>query len=118
MSTANTTCSRLKLAIMRVLWDSVPTRRSRFEEALTAPGCPEDEADIGTVSTQAEAVLDAISFPTDDMILGGCLEANPIGALVDFDPDRCTTQEDVVSVYKAMIREGRFRENINRTLKK
>ena len=110
--------SPLKLMVMRALWESNPARRSRsFDTSLVNTSCEMDMMDLMAASSQADAVLDAIEEPNEDMVKGGCLEADPVGALIGYDPERSSTQADVVVLYKAMIKEGRERNNKTRVLK-
>lgn len=109
--------SPLKLTIMRALWNCLQEPKSRFEDVLVNPACEDDADDLEAIGIKADAVLDAIAEPNEDMVKGGCLEADPIGALIGYDPEQCRTQEDVAAVYRAMILEGRQRSNRHRSLK-
>jgi hypothetical protein len=110
--------SPLKLSVMRAIWEHSPYGGVDFGEVLDGVIKGDRFHAISRIGIQADAVLDALAKPNDDMVLGGCLEADPVGALIDYDPAQCTTQADVVAVYQAMIKEGRDRENSSRKLKK
>ncbi len=99
--------SPLKLSIMRAIWAHSPYGSADFNEVLEAVADPRSRLAVARIGIQADAVLDAIAKPNDDMVLGGCVEADPIGSLVDYDPAQSTTQADVIAVYKAMIEAGR-----------
>ncbi len=99
--------SPLKLSIMKAIWTHSPYGSADFNDVLEAAADPISILVIVRIGIQADAVLDVLAKPNQDMIRGGCLEADPIGALVDYDPAQSTTQADVVAVYEAMIREGR-----------
>jgi hypothetical protein len=110
--------SPLKLSIMRAIWAHSPYGSADFGEVLEAVSDAGSRLAIARIGIQADAVLDALATPNEDMIRGGCLEADPIGSLIGYDPDQCTTQEDIAAVYEAMIREGRERNRLDRPLKK
>lgn len=110
--------SPLKLSVMRAIWTHSPLGSADFHEVLEAVSDPSCRRAIARIGIQADAVLDAIAKPNDDMVLGGCLEADPIGALVEYDPAQSRTQEDVSAVYEAMMKEGRERNNRSRRLRK
>jgi hypothetical protein len=117
-TTAEQEFSPLKLSIMRAIWTHSPYGSANFDEVLEAVADAGCRLAVARIGIQADAVLDALAKPNEDMIRGGCLEADPIGSLIGYDPEQCTTQEDIAAVYEAMIKEGRERKNRARALKK
>lgn len=110
--------SPLKLSIMRAIWAHSPYGSADFNDVLEAVADPRSRLAVARIGIQADAVLDAIAKPNDDMVLGGCIEADPIGQLIDYDAAQSTTQEDIAAVYEAMIKEGRERSRRDRKLRK
>lgn len=98
--------SPLKLSIMRAIWEHTNHGPLDFDAVIEAIKDGKKHYPIFDAGKQADAILDVLATPNDDMLLGGCVEANTIGGLA-WDPEQSLVLEDVRDIYKAMMREAR-----------
>lgn len=98
--------SPLKLSIMRAIWEHTSHGPLDFDAVIEAIKDGKKHYPIFDAERQADAILDVLATPNDDMLLGGCVEANTMGGLA-WDPEQSMVLEDVRDVYKAMMKEAR-----------